>query len=167
MQKSHQLISHGTRNRQQGACLPHSYEWGMRRRVSSVKAHEACHGQADRGHHGPVAHKGNAAVHPLHGLHGQEHVLVPAAGNYDIVAVMGNGGGRCPAQGQARPCVAVQNAQARQAKGPFAIIMKTVKGKGVSYMEHNASWHGKAPNDDEYQVAMDELRAHLAEVEGM
>ena len=36
MQKSHQLISHGTRNRQQGACLPHSYEWGMRRRVSSV-----------------------------------------------------------------------------------------------------------------------------------
>ncbi|HIT24477.1 MAG TPA: transketolase [Candidatus Enterenecus avicola] len=58
-------------------------------------------------------------------------------------------------------------AQARQAKGPFAIIMKTVKGKGVSYMEHNASWHGKAPNDDEYQVAMDELRAHLAEVEGM
>ena len=36
MQKSHQLISHGTRNRQQGACLPHSYEWGMRRRVRSV-----------------------------------------------------------------------------------------------------------------------------------
>ena len=36
IQKSHQLISHGNKNRQQGACLPHSYEWGMRRRVSPV-----------------------------------------------------------------------------------------------------------------------------------
>ncbi len=58
-------------------------------------------------------------------------------------------------------------AQARQATKPFAIIMKTTKGKGVSYMENNASWHGKAPNDQEYEVAMAELRAHLAEVEGM
>ena len=58
-------------------------------------------------------------------------------------------------------------AQARQATKPFAIIMKTTKGKGVSFMENNASWHGKAPNDQEYEVAMAELRAHLAEVEGM
>ncbi len=49
---------------------------------------------------------------------------------------------------------------------PFCIIMKTVKGKGVSYMENNVSWHGKAPNDEEYRVAMDELNARLAGLEG-
>ena len=37
--------------------------------------------------------------------------------------------------------------------------MKTIKGKGVSYMEDNAGWHGKAPNDEEYAKAMDELNA--------
>lgn len=48
--------------------------------------------------------------------------------------------------------------EARNTKGmPTAIIAKTVKGKGVSYMENNASWHGKAPNDEEYKIAMDEL----------
>ena len=57
---------------------------------------------------------------------------------------------------------------ARGTKGvPFAIVMKTVKGKGVSYMENNAGWHGKAPNDEEYETAMKELRAQLAEVEAM
>ena len=45
--------------------------------------------------------------------------------------------------------------------------MKTVKGKGVSYMENQAGWHGKAPNDEEYEIAMNELSAQLAEVEGM
>ncbi len=49
---------------------------------------------------------------------------------------------------------------------PFAIVMKTVKGLGVSYMENVADWHGKAPNDEEYAVAMAELRAALAELEG-
>jgi transketolase len=48
---------------------------------------------------------------------------------------------------------------------PFAIIMKTVKGKGVSYMENAVDWHGKAPNDDEYEIAMNELNAKLAELE--
>ena len=58
-------------------------------------------------------------------------------------------------------------AQARATKGvPFAIVMKTVKGKGVSYMENNAGWHGKAPNDEEFEIAMKELSAQLAEVEG-
>lgn len=48
--------------------------------------------------------------------------------------------------------------EARQTKGmPTAIIMKTVKGKGVSYMENQAGWHGKAPNDEEYEIAMKEL----------
>lgn len=47
---------------------------------------------------------------------------------------------------------------AKQTKGmPTAIVMKSVKGKGVSYMENNAGWHGKAPNDDEYKIAMDDL----------
>ena len=48
---------------------------------------------------------------------------------------------------------------------PFAILMKTVKGKGVSFMENNVGWHGKAPNDEEYAAAMRELRAQLAELE--
>ena len=58
-------------------------------------------------------------------------------------------------------------AQARTVKGkPFAIVMKTVKGKGVSFMENNAGWHGKAPNDAEFEIAMTELKAQLAELEG-
>lgn len=48
---------------------------------------------------------------------------------------------------------------------PFGIIMKTVKGKGVSYMENEVGWHGKAPNDEEYEIAMAELNAQLAELE--
>ncbi|MBQ4641174.1 MAG: transketolase [Oscillospiraceae bacterium] len=56
--------------------------------------------------------------------------------------------------------------EARQTKGkPFAIVMKTTKGKGVSFMENDAGWHGKAPNDAEYQQAMTELKAQLAELE--
>ena len=59
-------------------------------------------------------------------------------------------------------------AEARATKGtPFAIVMKTVKGKGVSFMEGQAGWHGKAPNDEEYAQAMAELQAQLAEVEAM
>ena len=58
--------------------------------------------------------------------------------------------------------------QARETKGvPSAIVMKTVKGKGVSFMENQAGWHGKAPNDEEFEIAMNELSAKLAEVEGM
>ena len=53
-------------------------------------------------------------------------------------------------------------ALARATKGvPFAIIASTVKGKGVSFMEDQAGWHGKAPNDAEYERAMAELRARL------
>ena len=48
---------------------------------------------------------------------------------------------------------------------PTVILMKTTKGKGVSYMLNNVGWHGKAPNDAEYEVAMNELRAQLAELE--
>lgn len=48
--------------------------------------------------------------------------------------------------------------EARATKGqPTAIIAKTVKGKGVSFMENNAGWHGKAPNDQEYATAMADL----------
>ena len=50
---------------------------------------------------------------------------------------------------------------------PTAIVMATTKGKGVSFMENQAGWHGKAPNDEEYETAMTELRAQLAEVEAM
>ena len=49
--------------------------------------------------------------------------------------------------------------EARETKGmPTAIIAKTVKGKGVSFMENEAGWHGKAPNDEEYAIAMEDLR---------
>lgn len=48
---------------------------------------------------------------------------------------------------------------------PFAILMKTVKGKGVSYMEDKAGWHGKAPNDAEYEQGMAELEAIRKQIE--
>ena len=49
-------------------------------------------------------------------------------------------------------------AEARATKGmPTAIIAKTLKGKGVSFMENAVDWHGKAPNDDEYKIAMEDL----------
>lgn len=56
--------------------------------------------------------------------------------------------------------------QAKATKGkPFGIVLKSVKGKGVSFMENQAGWHGKATNDAEYEIAMNELRAQLAELE--
>ena len=48
---------------------------------------------------------------------------------------------------------------------PTAILMHTHKGKGVSFMEDSVAWHGSAPNDEQYEKAMSELRAQLAEVE--
>ena len=56
--------------------------------------------------------------------------------------------------------------KAKETKGvPSAIVIKTVKGKDVSFMENDAGWHGKAPNDAEYAQAMAELKAKLAELE--
>lgn len=49
---------------------------------------------------------------------------------------------------------------------PVAIIQKSVKGKGVSFMENKVDWHGKAPNAEEYDQAMSELNAQLKELEG-
>ena len=48
---------------------------------------------------------------------------------------------------------------------PVAIIQKSVKGKGVSYMENQVSWHGAAPNAEQYEQGMNELKAALAELE--
>ena len=57
-------------------------------------------------------------------------------------------------------------ADARAARGrPTAILLQTVKGKGVSYMENQVGWHGKAPNDEQYEAAVRELSAHLAALE--
>ena len=56
---------------------------------------------------------------------------------------------------------------ARECKGkPTAIIAKTTKGKGVSYMENQVSWHGAAPNAEQAEIALGELEAQLAELEG-
>ena len=57
---------------------------------------------------------------------------------------------------------------AKTVKGkPTAIVMQTVKGKDVSFMENNAGWHGVAPNDAQFDQAMAELKAKLSELEGM
>ena len=57
-------------------------------------------------------------------------------------------------------------AKAKECKGkPTVILAKTIKGKGVSYMENQAGWHGKAPNDEQYEQAEKELDAHIAELE--
>ena len=57
-------------------------------------------------------------------------------------------------------------AAAKEFKGkPTAIIAKSIKGKGVSFMEDQCSWHGKAPNAEEYEQAMNELNAELLELE--
>ncbi len=58
---------------------------------------------------------------------------------------------------------AIEKAKACTDK-PTAIIMKTVKGKGVSFMENQVSWHGSAPNADQYAAAMAELDAAIAEL---
>jgi len=58
-------------------------------------------------------------------------------------------------------------AAAKTVKGkPTVILAKTTKGKGVSYMENNAGWHGKAPNAEQYATAKAELEARIAELEG-
>ena len=58
---------------------------------------------------------------------------------------------------------AVEKAKACKDK-PTAIIMKTVKGKGVSFMENNVAWHGAAPNAEQYEIAMNELNAAAEEL---
>ncbi len=63
----------------------------------------------------------------------------------------------------------IENAlnNARNCKGkPTAIIAKSVKGKGVSYMENQVNWHGSAPNAEQYEIAMAELKAVLEGLEG-
>ena len=49
---------------------------------------------------------------------------------------------------------------------PVAIIQNSIKGKGVSFMENVADWHGKAPNADEYEIAVNELSEQLKSLEG-
>ncbi len=62
----------------------------------------------------------------------------------------------------------IENAvnEAKNTKGaPTCIVLKTVKGKGVSYMENQVGWHGKAPNEEEYRIAMAELNEALQKLE--
>ncbi len=56
-------------------------------------------------------------------------------------------------------------AEAKTVDKPVCIVAKTVKGKGVSYMENNVSWHGAAPNDELYEQAMSELKSQLEALE--
>ena len=58
-------------------------------------------------------------------------------------------------------------AAAKTVKGqPTVILAKTVKGKGVSYMENSVGWHGKAPNAEQWATAKAELEAAIKELEG-
>ena len=59
---------------------------------------------------------------------------------------------------------AVESAKACKGK-PTAVIMKSVKGKNVSFMENEAKWHGSAPNEEQYNQAIRELDAKIAELE--
>lgn len=59
---------------------------------------------------------------------------------------------------------AVENAKSTKGK-PTCVVMKTIKGKGVSFMENQVGWHGSAPNEEQYNQAMSELKAKLAELE--
>ena len=55
--------------------------------------------------------------------------------------------------------------EAKETKGkPTMIIMKSIKGKGVSFMENNPAWHGSAPNDEQYAQAIEELNAAIAKL---
>ena len=60
---------------------------------------------------------------------------------------------------------ALENAKATKGK-PTAIVAKSVKGKGVSFMENQVNWHGSAPNAEQYETALAELKAVLAGLEG-
>ena len=56
-------------------------------------------------------------------------------------------------------------AEAKTVKGkPTAIIARSIKGKGVSFMENNVEWHGKAPNDEQYAIAVAEIEAAMKEI---
>lgn len=61
----------------------------------------------------------------------------------------------------------IENAllEAEKIDKPVCIVAKTVKGKGVSFMENNVAWHGAAPNDEQYEIAMSELKQTLAELQ--
>ena len=69
--------------------------------------------------------------------------------NFNVITINGND--------MAEVAKAFEAAKAVKDK-PTAIIANTVKGKGVSFMENQAGWHGKAPNDDEYATAMEDLK---------
>lgn len=72
-----------------------------------------------------------------------------------------------PADGNSFPALEAAFAAARAVRGqPSCVLLHTVKGKGVSFMEDQAGWHGKAPNDEQYAQAMAELQAALQELEG-
>ena len=60
---------------------------------------------------------------------------------------------------------AVNKAKATKGK-PTMIVAKSIKGKGVSFMENNVSWHGSAPNAEQYEIAVSELNAKISELEG-
>ena len=63
--------------------------------------------------------------------------------------------------------IAAACAEAKTVKGkPTCIVQKSVKGKGVSFMEDKCSWHGTAPKQEDYELAMAELTARLQELEG-
>ena len=97
----------------------------------------------------PIADKFKAFNFHVIEIDGHDFDAIEAAFNFHVIADV-----------DAHDFEALRAAfkEARETKGmPTAIILKSVKGKGVSFMENKAGWHGKAPNDEEYAIAMDEL----------
>ena len=80
-----------------------------------------------------------------------------AAFNWNVISIDGHS--------QDEILSALASARACSGK-PTAILMKTVKGKGVSFMENQAGWHGKAPNAEQFEIAKAELEAKIKELEG-
>ncbi len=67
--------------------------------------------------------------------------------------------------GMASPSLPMRSQRPETKGKPTMILMHTVKGKGVSFMENQAGWHGKAPNAEQYAQAMSELEARVKELE--
>ena len=84
--------------------------------------------------------------------------------DYRVYSLLGDGEIE---EGQVWEAIEAAFAHAKTVKSkPSVIIAKTVKGKGVSYMENQVGWHGTAPNKEQYETAMQELTAALHELEG-
>ena len=85
-------------------------------------------------------------------------------GTTDAVIGLGDLKGRLGSMGfkvseiDGHDVIAIREALTEKIEKPLVVIANTVKGKGVSFMEDKVEWHGKAPNEEQYNLAMEELK---------